>query len=343
MQLKNHEWTLMNTNLRTRTMIQPFAPQSLNDGREFRRKGTPILWFHWCLLVFIGGLTASFRLRHGKRNRHLVCCSRFSVSVRAQIPTRAFRKSKIPLDKAWAFAQDRENQPARGDLATQKLYQRSMRTPVNPIPKTPFRTLLRTLAVCLLVCACAFNARATIFSYRVSLDGPSESPANASPGFGLGEVDYNSTLHTLFVGFYFSNLLGTTTASHIHAATANPFTGTAGVATTTPTFAGFPLGVNGGVYTNTLDLTLASSWNTAFVSANGGTFASAEAALAAAMASGEAYLNVHSSFAPGGEIRGFLVAVPEPSALAVFGLGASALAWKRRARHSGPSKALTAD
>jgi hypothetical protein len=62
MQLKNHEWTLMNTNLRTRTMIQPFAPQSLNDRREFRRKGTPILWFHWCLFVFIGGLTASFRL-----------------------------------------------------------------------------------------------------------------------------------------------------------------------------------------------------------------------------------------------------------------------------------------
>jgi hypothetical protein len=62
MQLKNHEWTLMNTNLRTRTMIRPFAPQSLNDGREFRRKGTRILWFHWCLFVFIRGLTASFRL-----------------------------------------------------------------------------------------------------------------------------------------------------------------------------------------------------------------------------------------------------------------------------------------
>jgi hypothetical protein len=67
--LKNHEWTLMNTNLRTRTMIQPFAPQSLNDGRESRRKGTPILWFHWCLFVFIGGLTASFRLRRRQVRR----------------------------------------------------------------------------------------------------------------------------------------------------------------------------------------------------------------------------------------------------------------------------------
>jgi len=210
-----------------------------------------------------------------------------------------------------------------------------MRTPVNPILKTPSRIFASVLAISLLLCACAFNARATIFSYRVSLDGPSEVPVNTSPGFGVGEVDYNDVLHTLFVGFYFSNLVGTTTASHIHAATTSPFAGTAGVATTTPTFAGFPLGVNGGVYTNTLDLTLASSWNSAFVTANGGTFTSAEGALAAAMASGRAYLNVHSSFAPGGEIRGFLVAVPEPSALAVFGLGASALAWKARRRALG--------
>jgi hypothetical protein len=63
MQLKNHEWTLMNTNLLIQTMIQPFAPQSLNDDREFYRKGTPIVWFHWCLFVFIGGSTESLRLR----------------------------------------------------------------------------------------------------------------------------------------------------------------------------------------------------------------------------------------------------------------------------------------
>jgi hypothetical protein len=42
------------------------------------------------------------------------------------------------------------------------------------------------------------------------------------------------------------------------------------VATTLPTFAGFPLGVTSGTYINTLDLTLASSYNPAFVTANGG-------------------------------------------------------------------------
>jgi len=204
-------------------------------------------------------------------------------------------------------------------------------TPLREIHKPIIAALLAGL----LVCGGALNARANIFQYRVSLDGPSEIPVNASPGFGLGEVDYNDVLHTLFVGFTFSNLLGTTTASHIHAATTSPFSGTAGVATTTPTFAGFPLGVTNGVYTNTLDLTLSSSWNNAFITANGGTIAGAEAALAAAMASGRAYLNVHSSFAGGGEIRGFLVAVPEPSAMAVFALGGSAMMLKlRRRTHS---------
>jgi hypothetical protein len=197
------------------------------------------------------------------------------------------------------------------------------------------KSLIIALLAGVLVWVSAPNARATIFQYRVTMNGANESPANSSLGFGNGEIDYNNVLHTLFVGFFFSNLTGTTTASHIHAATASPFTGTAGVATTTPTFAGFPLGVTGGVYTNTLDLTQSSSWNAAFVSANGGTFASAEAALASAMASGEAYLNVHSSFAPGGEIRGFLVAVPEPSMLALFGTAGCALLVKtRRSRRS---------
>ena len=48
-------------------------------------------------------------------------------------------------------------------------------------------------------------------------------------------------------------------------------TGTAGVATTTPTFPGFPSGVTSGSYSNTFDLTLASSWNATFITDNGGT------------------------------------------------------------------------
>jgi hypothetical protein len=73
------------------------------------------------------------------------------------------------------------------------------------------------------------------------------------------------------------NLIGTRTASHIHCCTAVPGTGTAAVATTTPTFAGFPLGVTGGTYDATLLMTAAGSYNPAFITANGGTPAAAVA------------------------------------------------------------------
>lgn len=178
-------------------------------------------------------------------------------------------------------------------------------------------------------------ANAALFHYQVTLDGPSESPTNSSPGTGFGLVDYDSTAHTLALSITFAGLTGTTTASHIHAATAVAGAGTAGVATTTPSFALFPLGVTSGSFSNTLDLTLASSYNPAYVTANGGTTTSAEAALAAAIAADKAYWNVHSTAFPGGEIRGFLVPVPEP-ATAIFGVALTGMlaAGRRRTRQA---------
>jgi len=174
----------------------------------------------------------------------------------------------------------------------------------------------------------ATAADASIIVYTVVLDGPSESPPNASPGTGTGTVTIDTTLMTMRVQSSFSGLLGTTTASHIHAATAVPLTGTAGVATQTPSFSGFPLGVSSGSMDTTFDMTLATSYNPSYVTANGGTPASAFAALTLAMAQGRSYLNIHSTTFGGGEIRGFLV--PAPGAVSLLGLAGLFAARRRR-------------
>ncbi len=166
------------------------------------------------------------------------------------------------------------------------------------------RRLLAALAIVSL--GLMSTAQADVVSYVANLDGASEAVPNPSPGTGFVQVDIDAVAHTMHILASFSGLTGNVTAAHIHAPTMAAGTGTAGVATTTPTFAGFPSGVTAGVYEITLDMTMASNYNAAYVTANGGTTATAEAALFQAIAEGKAYFNIHSSVYGGGEIRGFL-------------------------------------
>lgn len=52
-------------------------------------------------------------------------------------------------------------------------------------------------------------------------------------------------------------------------------------------------------------------------------------ALAAELIAGNTYFNIHSTFAGGGEIRGQILVVPEPSALGLAALGLTLLARRR--------------
>jgi hypothetical protein len=193
------------------------------------------------------------------------------------------------------------------------------------------------LAASILALTSAFPALAVQTTYTASLSGAAESPPNASPGTGLATVTFDDVANTMFISVNFSDLLGLVTASHIHCCTAVPGTGTAGVATTTPTFTDFPSGVMSGTYVHTFDMLSAASYNPAFLVNNSlADPAAAFAFLMAGAAAGEAYLNIHTSVVPGGEIRGFLAPIPEPETYALMLGGLAALGWAARRRRARP-------
>lgn len=183
-----------------------------------------------------------------------------------------------------------------------------------------------------LLLLCAGAAHADIIRYAATLSGSAEDPPNASPATGFATVHIDDFTNMMTVTASFSGLTGPTTASHIHCCTEDPFESTAGVATSLPTFPAFPLDVTSGSYTEVFDLLNASTYNTTFINENGGTVGSARLAFLAGLASGRAYLNIHTSAFRPGEIRGFLTEVPEPGSVVLLGVGIASLAMLRRQR-----------
>jgi hypothetical protein len=195
------------------------------------------------------------------------------------------------------------------------------------------RRLISTLS---LIACFAVAGQAAIIQFETLLLGANENPPVATPGSGYALVTFDTTAHKLQVEANFSCLVGTTTVAHIHCCT-DP-ANNVGVATYPGTFIGFPAGVTSGVYSSApIDLTLAGSFTASFTNNfGGGTVAGAEAALLQGLMDGQAYFNIHSTFAPGGEIRGTLAQVPEPGTFSLAGLAlAVAAAGYRRRRRAG--------
>ena len=194
---------------------------------------------------------------------------------------------------------------------------------------------LRTasLVICTMVVtsfAAPPTSEASILTFDALL-GNFENPPAGSTATGFAVVTIDDVMNTMNVHVTFSGLTSGNTASHIHCCVAPG--GNAGVATTTPTFTGFPTGTTSGTYDHLFDMTLASSYNPAFVTANGGSVAIAEAVLFAGIIAGNAYLNIHTTNFGGGEIRGFLAETPLPAALPLFATGLGALGllgWRRK-------------
>jgi hypothetical protein len=163
------------------------------------------------------------------------------------------------------------------------------------------------------LCLAATSANAV--TYGGFFTGANENPDVISAGKGYGTVQI--TGNSMKVDFKFFTLGTGLVDAHIHCCT--PTTGNTGVAIG---FGSLPLGSTSGTWSGTYDLTQ-SVYRAAFLNnaPGDGTIATARTRLLTGLSSGQAYLNLHTTGFPGGEIRANLALVPEPASWAMMVVG----------------------
>jgi len=151
------------------------------------------------------------------------------------------------------------------------------------------------------------SSSAVIWTFFTSMNGTSEVPSNGSLATGTFFGTYDTATDTMNYAMSVINLGSGATLAHVHGLAA-------------PGANASPL----------IDLTVVSGATSFTVSGNAVASPANAATFESALQNGviNAYVNVHSAQFPGGEIRGQLVAAPEPATL--FLLAPALLAFRKR-------------
>ena len=186
--------------------------------------------------------------------------------------------------------------------------------------------ILPMIAATALAAAATPATAATLFG--TTLSGLNEATPNNSTATGSGNLTLATDQNSISLFLSWTGLNGgPATGAHIHCCALPGANG--------PVAIDFgPPNVVTGSLSRTYDLTLLATYTGGFVTANGGTAASARTAFLNGLNSGRTYFNVHNAQFPGGEIRGQLAAVPESATWGMmivgFGIVGGSLRLRRR-------------
>lgn len=178
-----------------------------------------------------------------------------------------------------------------------------------------------------------WSAHASILTLGGPLSAANENPpTNAPNATGSAFVTVDTVALTIDFNVEFSGLTGGDIAAHIHCCIAQG--GNTGVATAVPFLPGFPSGVTSGTFLNqTFSLLDPAFYNPAFITSNGGSVSTAEPIFLAGLLNDQTYFNIHTPANGGGEIRAFLVPIPEPATFVLGGLSLVLARVRRRRTH----------
>ena len=156
-------------------------------------------------------------------------------------------------------------------------------------------------------------------AYNTTLSSLNQVPPQESSASGTGQLTLASDQNSFTILMNYTGLSSAIAGAHVHCCASAAANAPIAIEFTLP--AGNP---ETGSITGNYNLTLASTYTAGFLAAGGGTAAGAQSLFLNGLTSGLAYLNIHSTVYPAGEIRGQLPAagtvgaVPEPASWALM-------------------------